>query len=193
VIPSGLRAVRADFKHYSRIHGADTLLERCMLPLREPALLALAVYRFGRWVHHGPGRRRARFRVVYGVLAQLARHITRVLLPCYAELGEETWIESHAPVFVAAVAGRGLRVHAGATLGAGILGGVRGLPRIGDGVVIGPGAVISGPVRIPSGCVIGPNTVVSRTLTTGGGWLGIPAQPWSGPTAALAPAAESER
>ena len=192
MVPCGLRAVRADFEHYCRVHGAYTFLERCLLPLREPALLALAVYRFGRWVHHGPGRRAVHYRIVYGILAQLVRHITRVLLPCYSELAEETWIESHAPVFVGAVAGRGLRVYAGATVGAGTLGGVRGLPRIGEGVVIAPSAVISGPVRVPSDCVIGPNTVVSRTLTTSGGWLGIPAQPWAGPRATLAPAAESE-
>lgn len=43
----GWPAVRSDFVHYCRIHGADTPLRKLLLPLTASSLLALAVYRYG--------------------------------------------------------------------------------------------------------------------------------------------------
>jgi serine O-acetyltransferase len=52
----------------------------------------------------------------------------------------------------------------------------RGAPRIGNGVDIGAGAKILGPIRVGDGAVIGANAVVLDDVPPGALAVGIPAR-----------------
>ncbi|MGZ6141942.1 MAG: hypothetical protein ACXWLM_01330 [Myxococcales bacterium] len=184
----GWGAVRSDFRHYSRVHGAHSLARKLLLPLAASSLVALAVYRYGSWVHYGSRVRALPHRALYRVLSDLARYFTKVMIPVWAEIDEGVWLGSHAPLLLGGHLGRGVSLHAGVTLGMRVGGPqpAEAVPEIGPGVVVGPGASITGAVRIPAGAVIGPNTVVSRSLP-GGAWIGIPPGRWAGSSGALFP------
>jgi serine O-acetyltransferase len=186
-VPDGWAAVRSDVQHYCHLYGARTLWQRIFLPLRAPALLSLAVYRYGRWIARHPRRLH---RILCAILFETTRHLSGILLEPWSEIGERVWIASCAPVFVGARVGAGCAIHAGVTLGAGGAAGGRGVPTIGAGAILCPGASVTGPVHIPAGAIIGPNSVVSRSLSHGGAWLGIPARPWRGSPELLIPMVE---
>ncbi len=186
----GWAAVRGDFRRYCGVHGARTAARKLCLPFTASSLFALAVYRYGSWVYCG-GSRTLLHRALYRVFADAARHFTKVLIPIWAELDDEVWLGSGAPLIVGARVGRGACIHAGASLGLRV-GGMQYLceiPEIGPGAVIGPGASITGAVHVAAGAVIGPNSVVTRSLPPGAVWLGVPAVPFHGAASALVPAA----
>ncbi len=181
-VPRGFRGFRGDYAHYCRMHGATTPLDRVLLPLRAPALFALAVYRFGRWLHFGsrlPRPLALPLRVLYIALFEMSRHLTGILLHTWAELEKDVWLGSFAPIMVGARRiGSGSMIHGGVTLGAGGARGARGMPTLGRNVVVGPGASIVGPVLVPDGTVLGPNTLMTSTPSTVSAWLGAPAMRW---------------
>jgi serine O-acetyltransferase len=84
--------------------------------------------------------------------------------------------------------GTGSFLFGGCTLGAGGSRDARGVPTLGRGIVLGPGASCSGPIEVPDGTVLGPNTVAIRSLPLPGrAWVGAPAQPFEGPPESLVP------
>lgn len=54
-------------------------------------------------------------------------------------------------------------------------------PTIGDGVVIGAGAVVLGPVTIGNGATVAANSLVTRDVPAGATALGVPAEVRSAP------------
>jgi len=189
-VPAGWSGIRADLAHYARIHGATTAVAKVLLPLRAPSLLALAVYRFGRWAYGRPRPAPIALSVkaLYRVLFWTVRKLTRVGIAQTARIGAEVWLASGAPLVVMASIGRGSVLLGSNTLGSGGGPGARGAPRLGERVVVGPGAVLFGPIEVPDGCVIGPNSVVRESLAAPGAYLGAPVRPFDGPPQALIPA-----
>ena len=181
------RSVRADFAHYCTIHRATTRLDRLLLPLRAPSLLALAVYRYGAWLYRKP-RPPIGLRVLYILLFETVRHATGIHIQRWAEIDESVWLESHAPIVLGARSvARGTRIYGGVTLGAAGTRERRGVPSIGRNVVIGPGAAVVGPVEVPDNTVIGPNTLITNSPSSGA-WLGSPPMRWKRDPQLLVPA-----
>jgi serine O-acetyltransferase len=191
IVPSGLRGARGDLAHYCRVHDARTLAQKLLVLVRAPSIWALLVYRLGRAAHFSGRRPRwvvLPLKLLYAVSAEIARHATGVHIQPWAELERDIWIESFAPVIVGAKrVRRGVRIHGGVTLGAGGPREARGVPEIGRGVVVGPGATIVGPVRVPDGSVVGPNTLLASSPAAAGAWLGVPAMRWKKDAALLVP------
>ena len=188
-VPAGWSGIQSDLAHYARVHGATTALGKLFLPLRAPSLIALAVYRFGRWVYsRPPGPFALPLKALYRVSFWTVRKLTRVGIAANARIGGEVWLASGAPLVVMASIGRGSALLGSNTLGAGGPPGARGSPQLGERVVVAPGAVLFGPIDVPDGCVIGPNSVVRESLAGSGAWLGAPARPFEGPPEALIPA-----
>lgn len=75
----------------------------------------------------------------------------------------------------ATVIGRNCNISQGVTIGQVNRGSRQGVPVIGDGVYIGPGAKIIGRITIGNGCAIGANAVVTRDLPDNAVAVGIPA------------------
>lgn len=74
-----------------------------------------------------------------------------------------------------AVFGKDCHIYQNVTVGAKWGYGKDGVPRIGDRVQIGAGAVLLGPICIGNDCIIGANAVVIQDVPDGCYALGVPA------------------
>lgn len=123
--------------------------------------LVLAVWRLGQHAHGRPGAAAFALRRVHTVLDSLyVRAVMGAELPRSAVVGPGIRLPHSA---------RGVILHPAVRLGAGVTlyhrvtMGVRGAvgpPTAGDGVYIGPGAVIAGAVHLGDGSSVGANAVV---------------------------------
>ena len=189
-IPSGWKAIKEDLALYTRVQRAKGPWAQARLVLEAKPLWALAVYRFGRAAQKAKGPLRRPLQLSYGALFHLVHRLSKVSMPLGVEVEAGVWLGSAGPIILSP--GSRLRagalLHGGNTLGVGGRPGARGVPHLGRGAVLAPGAAVIGPIEVPDEAVIGPNTVVTRSLPHGGPWLGSPAKPFDGAAAALLPA-----
>ncbi|HEY3266404.1 MAG TPA: hypothetical protein VGM37_05720 [Armatimonadota bacterium] len=186
--PYGLRGMRDDWSHFCRVQGMTGFWGRVWVLFNTPSLLGLWVYRYGRWAYswNAPVVNRAA-RIGYQLLYLWGQHVCKVALDVNAEIGPEVWLAPTGVILVGHYCrvGRGSFLHGHNTLG--LLSGDAGMPRLGDRVHVGPGALLLGPITLPDDTVIGPNSVVVRSIEKAGGYVGAPAKPYPGPAQALAP------
>lgn len=132
------------------------------------SLATLAIWRMGQVLHRRPGAVAFALRRVHGVLDQLwVRNTIGAELPRSVVVGPAM----HLPH-----AGRGVIVHPDAKLGSSVTLhhrvtiGVRGAhrpPHVGDGVYLGAGASVLGPIDLGAGCRVGASAVVVRDVPAG--------------------------
>lgn len=152
---------------------ADYALHR---PLRNRALWALVVYRFGGWsmrLKFPPWRWLTS--KVYGLAQIFAEIVTGTNLPRETRLGKGFHI----------IHPEGVRIHAGVIIGdrVGVMHGVTigtgmypGVPVIGNDVFIGAGATIIGKIKIGDGARVAANTLVVTDVPPGTTAIGVPAK-----------------
>lgn len=101
-----------------------------------------------------------------------------ISIPWQTQIGPGFYIGHFGGIVVneAAVIGRNCNISQGVTVGQLNRGERRGVPTIGDGVYIGPGAVIIGAIHVGAGSAIGANAVVTRDLCDNAVAVGIPAR-----------------
>lgn len=139
---------------------------------------AMVVYRFGRWRYRvRPALLRRPLSLLYKFLKIGVQITTGIDLPCETQVGRRLVIEHFGGIVISgdSVIGDDVTLRHGVTLGLRRTG-VPGAPVIGDGVDIGAGAKILGPVRIGVGAVIGANAVVLCDVPAGALAVGIPAR-----------------
>ena len=191
-VPFGVRGACEDLRHFAERAGVRTRLGRLRLLASTPPLWALIVYRFGRALHvekHG-GRLRRVGQAFYAIALEWVQRASKVSLAVSAEIGERVWL-GDAGVIIVAPRSRihaGCRLHGQNTLGIGGRAPARGVPELGPGTQLAPGAVVVGPVVTPPGFVLGANSVLAKSPADGGAWAGSPARPFAGASAALVPA-----
>jgi len=149
-----------------RTHGRDIL---------SPGFWAVAVHRFGNWrmsVKAKPLRApltlayRAAY---YGVVA-----LWGIDLPYNVKIGRRLRLGHHGcMVLGAGEIGDDVSVRHNITIGLSRRNETK-VPKIGNGVEIGPGVCVVGDIQIGDGCFVGPNTVVNRNLPPNATVLGIP-------------------
>jgi serine O-acetyltransferase len=157
--------IREDFQ----AHGRD--------PWRQ-GVWAMAVYRFGRWRYRvRPAVLRRPLSLLYKLLKVGVQITTGIDLPCETQVGRRLVIEHFGGIVISgdSVIGDDVRLRHGVTLGLRRTG-VPGAPVIGNGVDIGAGAKILGPVHIGAGAVIGANAVVLGDVPAGALAVGVPAR-----------------
>ena len=157
--------IREDF----RAHRQD--------PWRQ-GVWAMAAYRFGRWRYRvRPALLRKPLSLVYKILKIGVQITTGIDLPCETQVGRRLVIEHFGGIVISgdSVIGDDVTLRHGVTLGLRRTG-VPGAPVIGNGVDIGAGAKILGPVHIGAGAVIGANAVVLCDVPAGALAVGIPAR-----------------
>jgi serine O-acetyltransferase len=147
-----------------------------------PGFRALAVYRFGVWrLAIEPKLLRAPLTVIYRFLFRHCRTVYGIELPYTATVGRGVVIEHQGGIVVhgAAVIGDRCIIRQGCTLGIKRISERTMAPFLEEGVELGAGAVVLGPVRIGAGATIGANAVVLRDVPPGALAAGVPAKLYS--------------
>lgn len=117
--------------------------------------------------------------LAYPVAKALWKHYTYrfgISLPFTCTIGPGFYIGHFGTIIInpRVVFGRNVNISHGVTIGRANRGRLKGAPRIGDDVYIGPGAKIVGAVRLGARVAVGANAVVTDDVPDGGVVVGIP-------------------
>ncbi|HLS93239.1 MAG TPA: serine O-acetyltransferase EpsC [Microbacterium sp.] len=142
------------------------------IALLYPGLHAIWLHR----VSHGLWRRRLRF--LARALSQLGRWLTGIEIHPGARIGRRFFIDHGMGVVVGETAevGDDVMLYHGVTLGGTSLSKGKRHPTLHDGVVVGAGAKVLGPVTIGARSAVGANAVVIRDAPADSIVVGIPAK-----------------
>ncbi|HXP96232.1 MAG TPA: serine O-acetyltransferase [Telmatospirillum sp.] len=137
-----------------------------------PGLHALLFHRAAHWLwgrdQHLLGR----------ILSHLGKFLSGIEIHPGAEIGERLFIDHGTGVVIGetAVVGDDVTLYQGVTLGGTSLHKGKRHPTLGDGVIVGSGAQVLGPISIGDGARIGANAVVLTDVPAGVTMVGIPAR-----------------
>jgi serine O-acetyltransferase len=115
-------------------------------------------------------------RLAARLLSQWVRSRTGIEIHPGAVIGRRFFIDHGMGVVIGETAeiGDDVMIYHDVTLGGRSLARVKRHPTLGDGVVVGAGARILGPVTIGAGAQVGANAVVVRDVPAGGVVVGVP-------------------
>lgn len=141
------------------------------------------------WAHrlaHAMWVKKPALRPLARLLSQLSRHITGIEIHPGATIGRRFFIDHGMGVVIGETAeiGDDVMLYHGVTLGGRSLAKVKRHPTLRDGVVVGAGAKILGPVEIGEGTAVGANAVVVKDTPADAIATGVPAtvRPRKGPS-----------
>ena len=144
-----------------------------------PGFHALLTYRFCHWLWH------KRFFLLGRFLAHIGRFLTGIEIHPGAKIGKRFVIDHGSGVVVGetAVIGDDVTLYHDVTLG-GVAPSVdshaqvgqKRHPTLGDGVIVGSGAQILGPISVGAHARIGSNSVVTRDIPSSVTAVGVPAK-----------------
>ena len=170
-------ALRADYARYLRIARADHGGARAHLEaMLEFGLLAIAVYRFGRWTRRLPRFVGLPFKLLHRVLDLASRMAFGIYISGNSDIGPGFYIGHFGNICVHADLGANCSISQGVTLGSKGAGKSNGVPRLGNNVYLGAGAMVIGAVNIGDDVVIGANTVVVQDVPAGSRVVSAPAR-----------------
>lgn len=143
------------------------------LTLLYPGLHAIWAHR----VWHALWRRRLRFLARAG--SQITRWLTGIEIHPGAVIGRRFFIDHGMGVVIGETAeiGDDVMLYHGVTLGGRTRDSGKRHPTLGDGVAVGAGAKILGPITIGAHSVVGANAVVTRDAPEDSVLVGVPAKP----------------
>jgi len=137
-----------------------------------PGLHALVIHRLSQWCwNHG-------FRVLGRFLSHVGKISTGIEIHPAAQLGERLFIDHGTGVVIGetAIIGADVTLYHGVTLGGTSLHKGKRHPTLEDGVIVGSGAQVLGPITVGKGARIGANAVVLTDVPPGVTMVGIPAR-----------------
>jgi serine O-acetyltransferase len=148
--------------------------------LAYPGVHAVWAYRIAHRMWREPG-----LRLPARLLSQFVRFLTGIEIHPAAQLGRRLFIDHGMGVVVGetAMVGDDVVLFHGSTLGGRSMKRGKRHPTLGDGVVVGAGAKVLGPVWIGDGARIGANAVVVKDVPAGALAVGVPAVVRLRPTA----------
>ena len=137
-----------------------------------PGIHALIFHRLGHWLWGHHLRWLARF------TAHISRFLTGIEIHPGASIGRRFFIDHGMGVVIGetALIGNDVTLYHGVTLGGTSWNKGKRHPTLEDGVVIGAGAKVLGPITISAGAKVGSNAVVTKPLPAGATAVGNPAR-----------------
>ncbi len=137
-----------------------------------PGLHALLFHRLAHWFW-GHGRH-----LLGRFLSHVGKLLSGIEIHPGAEIGERLFIDHGTGVVIGetAVVGNDVTLYQGVTLGGTSLHKGKRHPTLGDGVIVGSGAQVLGPLIVGDGARIGANAVVLTDVPPGVTMVGIPAR-----------------
>lgn len=116
-------------------------------------------------------------RLLARLISQWARAVTGIEIHPGAQIGRRFFIDHGMGVVIGETAevGDDVMLYHDVTLGGRSMAKVKRHPTLGNGVIVGAGARILGPVLIGNGCEIGANAVVVKDVPDNSVAVGIPA------------------
>lgn len=140
-----------------------------------PGVLALGMHRVAHWLYSGELFFLAR------LINHVARFLTAIDIHPGAKIGRHFFIDHGFTVIgESAEIGDDVTIYQNVTLGGtNPTNGEPGKrhPTIGDGVIIGSGAQVLGPIMVGARARVGANAVVTKDVPEGATMVGIPARP----------------
>jgi serine O-acetyltransferase len=136
-----------------------------------PGLHAVWIHRLAHRMWVVPG-----LRLPARVVSQLNRSLTGIEIHPGAVIGRRFFIDHGMGVVIGETAeiGDDVMIYHGVTLGGRSLQRVKRHPTLGDGVTVGAGARILGPITVGAGAQVGANSVVVKDVPAGSVVVGIP-------------------
>lgn len=127
----------------------------------------VAAYRFGQYAKDLRSRHPLAGTVavvVHWLWNRWLTHVDHADISHDARIGPGMLLTHRHGILIEGVIGKNCVIHHNVTIGQRGAAGDRGVPRIGDNVWIGPGAVISGAITIGDGVTISAGTVLSKDV-----------------------------
>lgn len=159
--------LRGDVRQLSEIKGRGPKAPLKLViesALFDNGFQAVVLHRLANWlkVHRIPA--------LGPLVGRISQALTGVEIAPAAEIGPGLVISHGRGIVIGqwAKIGRNCLLHHQVTLGARDVGRIDGMPRIGDGVLIGAGAKLIGPIEVGDHAVVGPNTFVTTDVPAGG-------------------------
>src|SRR5271157_2279707 len=152
---------------FSRDPAARSTLE---ILICYPGLHALWFHRRAHWLRAHNMKFWARF------VSHISRFLTGIEIHPGAVIGRRVVIDHGMGVVIGETAevGNDVLIYMGVVLGGTALENVKRHPTIDDGVIIGSGAIVLGPIRIGKGAKVGAGSVVVRSVPPGATVVGVP-------------------
>ncbi|HET8928554.1 MAG TPA: serine O-acetyltransferase EpsC, partial [Microbacterium sp.] len=132
------------------------------------------------WMHRLAHRLwRADWRLLARLVSHLGRWLTGIEIHPGAKIGRRFFIDHGMGVVIGETAeiGDDVMLYHGVTLGGRMLDGGKRHPTLEDGVAVGAGAQILGPIVIGAHSAVGANAVVTRSCQPDSVLVGVPAKP----------------
>ena len=135
--------------------------------------------------HLSHGLWRSGFRLLGRFVSHVGRMVTGIEIHPGAQIGRRLFIDHGMGVVIGetSVIGDDVTLYHQVTLGGVTWSPGKRHPTVGDGVVVGAGAQVLGPITVGRDARIGANAVVLKDVAPGASMVGIPARP-AGPTVA---------
>lgn len=146
---------------------------RLEIVLCYPGLHAIWLHRVAHWLWQY-----ATWRLVARLLSQFTRFLTGIEIHPGARIGRRFFIDHGMGVVIGETAevGDDVMLYHGVTLGGRSLERVKRHPTVHDGVTIGAGARLLGPITIGAGSAVGANAVVLTDVPPDSIVVGVPAR-----------------
>jgi serine O-acetyltransferase len=142
-----------------------------------PAIWAIAIYRFGNWLYATRPFILVRFplKVAYFFAYMFSELVMEMCLDPQATIGGGLFIAHIGGIHInpQAIIGNNCDIAHRVTIGASAMG-RQGSPTIGNNVYIGTGAALVGKIKIGNGAKIAANTLVITNVPDGATVMGVP-------------------